>query len=189
MFFENYEIELLKKGLAKYYLNQFNQSIKNFNQLLEINPSNRDAYIRRAYALLALGNCNGGIEDLHKAISIQITDRISYEQYLPFVLNGKIKRKIKNKKDLEVIENIILKINESLTFPSDYEKQLWKNAVNTHKKGDKDGALCKLNQLIDFNPEHIDAYWYRAIIKRDLGDLYGADADDYIVSDLMTSKI
>ena len=189
MFFDNYEIELLKNGLAKYNLSQFNQSIKCFSKVIEINPSNRDAYIRRAYAYLSMGNCHSGIVDLYKAKSIKITERNSSIQYQPLVLNGRIKRKIKKQEDLENIKYLILKINESLTFPLDGEKELWKTAVIRNKKGDKQGALCKLNLLINLNPNYIDAFWYRAIIKRDLGDLNGADADDYIVSDLMASEI
>tara|TARA_B100000212_G_C27376247_1_gene534865 strand:+ start:1882 stop:2448 length:567 start_codon:yes stop_codon:yes gene_type:complete len=187
MFFDQYEIECLREGIAEYNVNNFSESISSFSKVLEINPANRDAYIRRAYAYMSLGNSYSGIEDLHKAVTTPVSNKSSFDQFHPFVLHGKIKRKIKNQKDLEVIENLILKINESLVSYYE-EKNVFDNVIAMTKIGNKKEAIEELNLFIKDNPEHIDAYFYRANLKRDLGDDLGANADDLTVKVLQESQ-
>ena len=74
--------ELFKAGVDKSRKGDFKEALEDFNQALQIDPNNADAYGNRCVARHKLGDKQGAIEDCQKASALyQLQENTKYHQY------------------------------------------------------------------------------------------------------------
>lgn len=64
--------DLFTRGVDKSREGDYKEAIKEFDQSLQLNPNNADAYGNRCVARYKLGNKQGAIEDCQKAAALYL---------------------------------------------------------------------------------------------------------------------
>lgn len=74
--------ELFRQGVDKSHKGDHKEAIKDFDQALQLDPNNADAYGNRCVARYKLGDKHGAIEDCQKAAALyQVKEKTKDYQY------------------------------------------------------------------------------------------------------------
>ena len=123
------------------------------------------AYFYRAYAKGDLGDQQGAIADLSKAIAIDPQDADAY--YNRGVAKG----------DLGDQKGAIADYSKAIAIDPQYADAFNNRCNAKNILGDKKGAIADCSQAIAIDPQYAYAYYNRGNAKTDLGDQQGAIAD------------
>ncbi|OUL19911.1 serine/threonine protein kinase [Nostoc sp. T09] len=147
---------LYLQGVEKYEAGKYKEAVKDFTQVIEINPQNALAYNRRGDAFYRLGDYQKAQSDSSKAIQLNPQDANAYYDrgFSDYEL-GKYKEAI-----------------------ADYTKAIQlngKNPYNYYGRGlaraklkDYKGAMTDFSKAIAFKPKYSEAYLQRGILYRRL---------------------
>ena len=132
------------RGIAKFYNNEVENSISDFDKALNLDTNYDYALKLRAFSLKILGRMEEAIIDLNKAIRIQPTGE--YYDDLSEIYNLMGNKKTALDFDQKAIE----------VSPND--ARLWYNyGIDLAESGNLKEALEKLNKAIELWPEYDDA--------------------------------
>lgn len=132
------------RGIAKFYNNEIENSIKDFDKALSLDPNYDYALKSRAFSLKFLGRLEDSITDLKRALSIQETGEYYDDLSDIYALIGDTKTALEfHQKAIE-------------TSPND--ARLWYNyGVDLAESGNLKEALNKFNKAIELWPQYDDA--------------------------------
>ncbi len=132
------------RGIAKFYNNQAENSIKDFDKALSLDPNYDYALKSRAFSLKFLERLEDSIVDLKRALNIQETGEYYDDLSEIYALIGDIKTALEfHQKAIE-------------TSPND--ARLWYNyGVDLIESGNLKEALNKFNKAIELWPQYDDA--------------------------------
>jgi tetratricopeptide (TPR) repeat protein len=161
-------------GLAQYYLDSFEDAIKNFERAVELNPGHENSFIMLGLAQYHLELYEEAIESFEQAIEMNPDDAASYynlglsqeelgiyhlalenfEAYLN--LDGSQYQKIPE--CVRYAKRRIEQLKSSLTYTYFYNI-----AIEFGKKGQYQEALECYQRSIELNPSFADAYYNLAL--------------------------
>ena len=127
---------------------------------------NADAYFYRAYAKDDLGDKQGAIADLSRAIAIN--PRHTYSYYVRGIV----------KNDLGDTQAAIEDYSRLIQVDPQYAEAYYNRAHSRLVLGDTQAAIDDYSMVIAIDPQNTNAYYNRGRTKGDSGDLEGA-IDDY----------
>ena len=159
------DIIYLAYGHAHFRLGDKNRALSAFNQALEINPNNVDAYSNRGGVRSELGDNQGAMEDSNQALRIDPNDVHAY------INRGNARSALGDKRGAIEDYNKALRINPN--YPLTYSNR----GVARSDLGDNQGAIEDLNQALRINPNFALAYNNRGRSRFNLGDNQGAIED------------
>jgi tetratricopeptide (TPR) repeat protein len=139
------------RGIAKFYKQEFDNSIDDYDRALNLNKNYHYALKSRAFTLKYLGKIEEAIVDLNNAIRIQ--PKGEYYDDLAEIYS-------------QLGENkTALYLHQKAIDMSPNEARLWYNfGVNLHESGNLKEALEKYNKAIELWPEYDDAIVNRQLI-------------------------
>ena len=145
-------------GRQKYYDNDFEGALENFNKAIELTPNYAEIYKFRAKLKVRLADYQAAIEDYNQVIKLNPDDASAYKE------RADAKRKLSNHTSAIEDYSQALKLNPKDAFT--YRA----SADAKHESSDYTGAIEDYNQAIRLNPEDAEAYKKRGKVKVELGD-------------------
>ncbi|OUL25669.1 serine/threonine protein kinase [Nostoc sp. RF31YmG] len=147
---------LYLQGVEKYESGNYKEAVKDFSQVIEINPQNALAYNRRGDAFYRLGDYQKAQSDSSKAIELNPQDANAYYDrgFSDYEL-GKYK---------EAIADYTKAINLNAKNPYNY----YGRGLARTKLKDYKGAMTDFGKAIAFKPKYTEAYLQRGILHRRL---------------------
>jgi serine/threonine protein kinase/Tfp pilus assembly protein PilF len=176
----------------------FQESIRCFDKVLEIDNRNHAAYFYRAGQRAAIGELNGAIIDLDKAIEIDATasalwNRGKFKHRLKIYegaledLNQAIEKDLHNphvyvergevKRELGDVKAAIEDFTQALSIDPSNVGALNRRTWAWRADGNLPSALDDAERRISLEPDNAKAYQARAVIRRDMKNLDGAEED------------
>ena len=125
------------------------EKISKYNQVIETDSKNIDAYYNRAYLKYILGDILSAIDDYNVLISLQPDNK-------EFYLNRGFLYHIINKRE-EALKNY----DKALTIDPDYAFAYNNRGVALSELGKNEESLTAYNKAIEINPNYADAYYNR----------------------------
>jgi tetratricopeptide (TPR) repeat protein/S1-C subfamily serine protease len=193
-----YQVAYFTRAFVYEQLQEFSQSLSDYNEAIILNPKDAGAYNNRGNLKNKL-NEPGALEDYNEAITLNPKDAGAY--YNRAILKNKLNDDLGALEDYnEAItlnpkyagayyNRAILKdklnepgaledYNEAITLnPKDAGAYNNRGNLKKNKLNDGPGALKDYNQAIVLNPKYAGAYYNRAILKNKLNDDLGALKD------------
>ena len=181
--------QYLEAGNRAFFAKNYDEAIKNYNKVLEMNPNDVEAYTSRGLSyFIGKDDCDKAIEDYSKAIELKPDDPNLYTfraNVYGFITKSTpdISKKIKyasllrsdSLKSAELIQSNANKIADNL-FNGDFEtakklsdEYLEKEKQNYPKK------IAEETKLIEKGEKF--RYWYRGTLHEHMGELDQAIAD------------
>ena len=160
------EIAYFYRGIAKWNLYKYEESVKDFDRVLKLNPNNESAYYNRGMSKTDLGKYKGAIKDYDKIIELNSNNENAYLQ------RGYCKKCIKEYKGAIEDYDKVIELNPN---NEDAYKQrgYCKNNIEKYKQ-----AIDDFNMAIHINPDNKVAYNNRGLSKVKL-NLYQESIEDY----------
>ena len=121
----------VERGVCKFNL-RFKHAIQDFNQAIEMEPTNAYFYSCRAYVRDKIGDTEGSVEDYTKALELDPEDAITLnnlglaEQKLGYT--ARARERFKNSDDLLGVKSL----DTSRYTPSNKDADLTENGIGTH---------------------------------------------------------
>ncbi|MBU6346235.1 MAG: tetratricopeptide repeat protein [Cyanobacteria bacterium REEB494] len=154
------------RGLARYHLGDKRGAIDDYNQAIELDSDDADAYYNRGLVRKELGDKRGAISDYTQAILLN-----------PNYADGYYNRGLVYK-ELGDNQNAIYDYTQAISLDPNYA-QAYNNRGNARSElGDKRGAISDYTQAISLNPNDGSLYYNRGLAYKELGDNQSA-IDDY----------
>ncbi|MBW4633337.1 MAG: tetratricopeptide repeat protein [Iphinoe sp. HA4291-MV1] len=194
------------KGLARYYLKDYQGAITAYTEAIRLNPNDTRAYYNRGNARYELGDKQGAIADFNQALRINpnyakayynrgnarsnlgdnqgaIADfnqalRINPNLAEAYIGRGNARYELGDK------QGAISDFNQALKINPNFAEAYYNRGVTRYELGDKQGAISDFNQALRINPNFADAYGNRGAARYELGDKQGAIADLQKAADL-----
>jgi serine/threonine protein kinase/predicted TPR repeat methyltransferase len=144
-------------------------SLAKYNQTIEINPKDANAYVDRAVLKASkLNDTSGAVADCDRAIQIDPNHAKAY------LLRGVLKAD-----KLNDTKGGLADYDRAIQINPDYDTVYFiRGALKTDKLNDTKGALADYNRAIQINANYVDAYVNRGVLKTNkLNDGQGALAD------------
>jgi tetratricopeptide (TPR) repeat protein len=173
----NKAIQLNSRYMAAYFfravvyqqLQEFRQSLSDYNQAIALDPKVATAYYNRG--LLKedkLNDIQGALADYNQAISLNPQDDRAYAN-----------RGILKKNKLNDHQGALSDYNQAISLkPQDATLYYNRGILKGDKLNDDQGALADYNQAISLNPKKANAYYNRGNLRHNkLNDSQGALAD------------
>jgi tetratricopeptide (TPR) repeat protein len=163
-----YEYAYFIRGIAYLQLQEHQQSLADFNRVININPKNFEAYYSRAVLKrYGLNDFQGALADYNQAIMISSI-------FLPaYIGRAEVKKYLGDFQGALADYNQIISFNPKLGAAYSVRAILKEDNLN-----DFSGALADYNQAIALDPKDSDSYYRRAFLKRySLKDFRGALTD------------
>ncbi|GAC1460995.1 MAG: hypothetical protein NVSMB70_06840 [Chamaesiphon sp.] len=161
-----------ERGLTRYKLGENQKAIEDYTQAIELNPNFADAYYERGSVRnYSLGDLQGAIEDYTQSINLNPKNTEAY--YERGLARYYIGDKQGAKEDYAQV--ILLNPNNTKLFYSSHEtgstlvshdnqaESLYKLGVRLFKKGDKTGAIQKLQEALAIFQVREDRDRYRDV--------------------------
>ena len=145
-------------GLIEFDEKNYDESLKFFNESLQINPNNSECYSNRGVANFKLENIDEAISDYKKAISI---DKNNYNAH--FNLGNLYKRIGRLEESIEYFNNAIL-INK------DHYIAYHNRAVVKELLLKFDEAIKDFDEALKINPKYSNSIFFKAITQLKIGD-------------------
>ncbi len=131
---------LYDSGLAKSKLREYEQAIKDYTRVIELNPSHALAYNNRGFAWIHLRNYVGALRDLDKAIHLNPKEAMFYDSRGSLnVKNGEFEKSIS-----DYDKAISLDKNFATAY---FNRGVAKKKLKKEKEAEKD-----FKKAIDLNP-------------------------------------
>ena len=190
---------ILIRGYAYIELNEYEQAIKDFNKVIELNPNYAEAYYGRGYAYAELNEYERAIKDYDKAIALNPDDAKAYNNrgYAYANLNEH-ERAIEDFSEAIALNpnfaeayinrgNAYAKLNEHERAIEDYGKAIELNpnyaaayinrGVAYAKLNEHERALEDFSKAIALNPAFAEAYSNRGIAYSEIRRYEGSARD------------
>ncbi len=145
------------------------KAISLYTQIIRLDKNNVGAYNNRGALKVDLGNFEGAMQDLNKAIDLTRND------CSPYVNRANLKRKLEDYNGAMKDFNKAIELN-----PTESELYNYRGILKT-KLEDINGAIEDFNKAIELSPNDSGLYFNRAILRSKSEDDYGA-IDDYTKS-------
>lgn len=145
------------------------KAISIYTQIIRLDKNNVGAYNNRGALKVDLGNFEGAMQDLNKAIDLTRND------CSPYVNRANLKRKLEDYNGAMKDFNKAIELN-----PTESELYNYRGILKT-KLEDINGAIEDFNKAIELSPNDSGLYFNRAILRSKSEDDYGA-IDDYTKS-------
>ncbi|MGB7000555.1 MAG: tetratricopeptide repeat protein, partial [Halobacteriota archaeon] len=146
-------------------LKQFDKAVENFNEAIEHNPKNDDAYKRRGDAYRRLEQYERAIEDYNMAIELNPNYAAAHNN------RGIAFRK------LNQLERAIEDYNMAIELNPEHALAYHNRGLAYRRLEQYERAIEDYNMAIELNPEYTDAYINRGIAYRRLEQLERAIED------------
>jgi tetratricopeptide (TPR) repeat protein len=160
------------RGVAYADLNQYKNSIADYDQAIKIDPKNSEAYNNKGVALAYLKEYNEAIDNYNKAIET----RKNYAEAYYNRGNAFI--------SLNDPDKAIQDYNKAVQFSPRHSGALNNRGLAKRMVKDLEGALEDFNTVIKFYPDNAQAYNNRSLARNDLKDFIGAESDSRIAAEL-----
>ena len=157
--------DFFNRGRDKYDKSDYEGAIKDYDQVIQLDPNYGNVHYNRGLAKYALRDNQRAIADYNQAIKLNPNYTDAYYG------RGIAKYGLGDKQGAIADYNQAIKLNPNYT-DAYYNRGLAKDGL-----GDKQGAIADYNQAVKLNPNYTDAYYGRGIAKYGLGDKQGAIAD------------
>ena len=158
---------LFDQGVRKLKRNEYLASIRDFDQVLQIDPDNSRAYYNRGFAYYHLEMYSEAEADFDKSVELNPNDSSS------FLYKGMIKY-FKNN-----FEGAIEEYNKSIERAPQYSKAYYNRGLAKGRMQDLSGAINDFNKAIEIDPNNKEAYYNRALAYFMSGDTSTACTDWY----------
>jgi len=174
---------ILIRGYAYIELNEYEQAIKDFNKVIELNPNYAEAYYGRGYAYAELNEYERAIEDYSNAIKLNPKFAEAYNNRgLAYVKLNEYERAIKDYDKAIALNpafaeayynrgNAYVKLNEYERAIKDYDKAIALNPAFAEAYYNRGNAYAELNEYeraiedfsntIKLDPNDAKAYYNR----------------------------
>jgi tetratricopeptide (TPR) repeat protein/S1-C subfamily serine protease len=164
-----YQYAYFMRALSYGQIQEFQQSLADYNQTILLNPKSFKAYFNRALLKAdKLNDIQGALSDYNQAILLNPKYSLVY-----------MDRALLKKNKLNDIQGALADYNQAILLnPKYFEAYNNRALLKADKLNDIQGALSDYNQAILLNPKLSAAYNNRANLKADkLNDIQGALAD------------
>ncbi len=158
-------IQKLEEGNRFYYNGEYDRAIAAYNEAIELNPNDYDAYNSRACAYDEQGEYDKAIQNYNRAIELNPNDADIYNNRGVAYYN------------ISDIHRAFLDYNQAIKLNPNDPKVYVNRGVAYRKTGDYDKAIADYNQAIKLNPDFVEAYNNRGVVYYDIGDINRAIAD------------
>lgn len=154
------------KGLALYYLEDYQNSLKMYNKSLSLNPDYSHAYNNRALVYFKLKNYNAAMYDYTKAIEKDPNYALAYNN------RGLLYYEIKN------YQSALMDFNKSIELDPGYKNAYYSRALAKYYLKDYIGSIDDYSTSINMDPTYANAYIGRGLSYYMLNNL-DKSIDDY----------
>lgn len=164
------------RGIANYYLEDFQGALEDLNGALQINPNNTKSLIARGIIYSALGAIEEAIKDYNKVL------KINPNNYYAYFNRAVVYSIIGNK------QKAIYDYNRALQINPDKADAYYNRGNIRYELGDKQGAIYDYDIALQINPDKADAYYNRGNIQNQLADKDKAIEDFKKAADIYKQK-
>jgi tetratricopeptide (TPR) repeat protein/Tol biopolymer transport system component len=153
-------------GEDKFFTDDYEGAIKEYNKALQHNPNNADIYVKRGDAKAKANDYQEAIDDYNKALALNPSLPIAYKN------RGNVKF------SLGEYQNAFEDYEKAIALNPEYYEAYDRRGHTRYQLKDFQGALADINKAIELNPEGFSLYSSRAFLKTNSGDFPGA-LEDY----------
>lgn len=147
----------VNRGLNRTALGDYQEAIADFNQAIQLNPNYTLAYLNRGYTRLQVGDNWASLEDFDQALSLDpVSAKAFFSQMAPAFSN-----------ELGAVEDETQQLIQGLIIQGNLR----------YESGDYQAALNAFNQVLNLDPNNIEAYNRRSTVRSALRDYEGALED------------
>ena len=158
-------IDCYNRGIAKYYLGQYEAAITDFDDAIQLKPDYTFAYNRRGLAKYYLGHYEAAITDFNNAIQLKPDSAIYYHN------RGRAKH------GLSQYEAAIADFDNAIQLKSDHAAIYCNRAEAKRHLGQYKIAIWDYDSAIRLRPHYALAYYNRGNAKAKLGQTTEAEQD------------
>ena len=158
-------IDCYNRGMAKYYLGQYEAAITDFDDAIQLKPDYTFAYNRRGLAKYYLGHYEAAITDFNNAIQLKPDSAIYYHN------RGRAKH------GLSQYEAAIADFDNAIQLKSDHAAIYCNRAEAKRHLGQYKIAIWDYDSAIRLRPHYALAYYNRGNAKAKLGQTTEAEQD------------
>ncbi len=149
---------LSQQALDKVKKGELQSALEDYNQAIEANPENSEAYNNRGNAYFFLNQPEEAIKNYNQAIKLNPElSRAYYNRGFAYQRQGKTELAVKD-------------FNKTLSLNPDYLPAYLNRAVVRSILGDNQGAIEDYNEVIKKDPNLPQVYFNRAASYSELGD-------------------
>jgi tetratricopeptide (TPR) repeat protein len=164
------------RGIANFYLENFQGALEDLNEALQIQPTNTKFLIARGIIYSALGAIEEAIQDYNKVLKINPNNYYAY-------FNRAVAYSIVGNK-----QKAIYDYNRALQINPDKTDAYYNRGNIRYELGDKHGAICDYDLALQINPDKADAYYNRGSIYYELTNQNKAIEDLKKAADIYKKK-
>ena len=157
--------DLFNQGVKKTERGDFKSAIKDFNEVLQINPTFIEAYCNRGIARAELGDYKGAMADFDSALSLNPAHADAYDK------RGTVRAQMGDQK------GALVDFDQALQREPNLVDAYYNRGLAHTQLGNFQEAIADYNQAIRINPTLAEAYGNRGFVHYRLGDKPKAIAD------------
>jgi len=157
--------DFFNRGRDKYDKSDYEGAIKDYDQVIQLDPNYVNVHYNRGLAKYALRDNQGAIADYNQAIKLNpnYTDAYYTRGLAKYALGDN--------------QGAVAGYDQAIKFNPSYTDAYYNRGLAKYALRDNQGAVADYNQAIKLNPNYTDAYYNRGLAKYGLGDKQGAIAD------------
>jgi tetratricopeptide (TPR) repeat protein len=156
----------LQEGNMKVIQNDFQGAIIEYTYVIDQDPDNLDAYLKRGVCKININDLKGAMSDLSYVIDSRPNDFEAYFQ------RGIVKNTTGDYK------GSIEDYDKAIEIKPDYAEVYCNRGISKYGMKDLKGAMKDYNKAIELNPKFVEAYSNRGLLKSNTKDFKGA-LEDY----------
>ena len=146
------------RGLAYFYLGQYQRAIEDCNEAIRLKPDNVPAYINRGLAYINLANYQRGIEDCNEALRLQPDNALAYNNRgLAYRRIGQNQRAIEDCNEAIRLRKPRWGLMKFL-LKSDFAEAYLNRGFAYNNLGQHQRAIEDYSEAIRLKPDYADAY-------------------------------
>lgn len=151
--------ETLKKGKELFGNQEYMAAIVNFNQVLEKDPDNSQAYYLRGRIKEIFFDRHGAMKDYNSAIE---KDNAFVDAYFA---------RGNNKYVLQDYYGAISDYTKTIEINPDHVDAYYKRGQAKHRLEAYEDAINDCTRIIELNPKSVDAYYLRGVLRLEFGQM------------------
>jgi ankyrin repeat protein/Flp pilus assembly protein TadD len=166
--------ELVARAIVSLGKDDYAAAIKDLDQAIKIEPTNTEAFIKRAYAYDSQKNTEKALQDINEAL------RLSPQSALAQETRGVIYYRIDD------FDNAIVDFTKAITLDPVSQTAYFNRAMALKNKQSPDlkAVLADLTKVIELNPKYARAFEQRGRVNLDTGNFAQAEIDYVQASNL-----